>query len=168
MKLFLSEELMLYTNLPKAAVCEKLKHNTQPPALRGNGYRLPADHKKFEGMVTDSTFTINRVINYHNSFLPLISGHMEEKANGTEIALTLRPNTKVTFLMGLWMAGACFAFVTIFIASFTKGGSAIAVLIPLGMIAAGIIMVRMGFATESEKAKEELAELLQAEINSKI
>jgi hypothetical protein len=47
-------------------------------------------HRYFEGRVEGDRFKINRIINYRNSFQPIIEGHFRPESSGTIVTLNMR------------------------------------------------------------------------------
>jgi len=156
MKLFPSQEATLYSALPKAEILDRLHYNIQPEHTAAH----PA--KKFEGLIAGDTFTLKRVITYRNSFLPVVKGSLSELPAGTRINLALNPMRFIALFMGLWLGMAALALIITVIASLTDGGSAVAVMIPLAMLAVGIALQNICFNTESERAIDELKSILEA------
>jgi hypothetical protein len=72
--------------------------------LRGN-------HKYFQGSLENGNFKINRIINYRNSFKPVIIGRFQPEIDHTVIDLTLRLDYVVMALLIFFM----FAILTNFI-----------------------------------------------------
>lgn len=161
MKLLLSEKLTLHTSLSQTEVLKKLSYN-----IESSGMFLEKleSSKSFEGCISYDSFTIKRIINYRNSFLPIIKGELNETDNGTQISLIMKPDPGIVQFMLIWLAGIILGIVVILFAGFTKEGSDYAVLIPCGMLAIGIGLITVGFNTERAKAKTKLIEILEAEI----
>lgn len=151
MRLFPVDRVVLYTPLPKSEVLERLGYNTG-----SNG------GKRFRGTIAHDSFAITRVITYRNSFLPQIRGTISETASGTDIALSLRLEKAVRIFMAIWLSVAALALIGILAASLFDGFSALTALIPLAMLGFGIAMINIGFKTESERAVDELREILEA------
>ena len=59
--------------------------------------------KPYEGEIKKNTFRISRIINYRNSFLPLITGHIGNGADETVIIVRMRMFVFTIVFMSLWM-----------------------------------------------------------------
>jgi len=53
-------------------------------------WRIPSDHRYFEGSVGDDQFKINRIIEGRDSFLPMIEGTFRAEDSGALVTLNLR------------------------------------------------------------------------------
>ncbi|MEM0981674.1 MAG: hypothetical protein AAGH78_15555, partial [Cyanobacteria bacterium P01_H01_bin.58] len=62
------------TTRPLAAVINLLSEQVEAPRLR---WGFKRDGARYTGTITDTGFTIHRVIYYRNSFLPRIQGRFE-------------------------------------------------------------------------------------------
>jgi hypothetical protein len=164
MKILPNEKLTLLTELSKSNVIEILNLSIRPKQNFGFGNGKIEEGKKFEGNIFRDSFNISRIINYRNSFLPEISGKINEKINGTEIEIELKQASFVKGFMILWLGGVSFAFITTFIGAIIGEGPLYACIFPLFMFLAGFGMLKFGFSTESEKSKKDLIEILKARI----
>jgi uroporphyrinogen-III synthase len=58
---------------------------------RGFWYPLSGKvEQEFEGTVTEKGFKVNRIITYHNSFLPIMIGRFEERPGSTRVIVQMR------------------------------------------------------------------------------
>lgn len=122
------------------------------------------NHNPYEGSINGSSFKINRIIGYRNSFLPIINGVIEKDFNGTKIKVKMRLHTFVIVFMFIWFGGVgigCLAFLPMI---FNSQDFESMVLIPFGMLIFGYALVTGGFKYESIKSKKYLAQLFEAEI----
>jgi hypothetical protein len=62
--------------------------------------------RPFVGKIDGHRFTIRRAIQYRNSFLPRIAGHVAPVGSGSRIDIVLRLSTPVGLFMAVWLAGA--------------------------------------------------------------
>jgi hypothetical protein len=66
-------------------------------------WRISGLHRDFEGVLSMTGFKICRVINYRNSFLPIVVGKMLPRLQGgTRIEVQMRMQWIVTAFMLLW------------------------------------------------------------------
>jgi hypothetical protein len=73
-------------------------------------------------LVNGNEFHFSRRISYRNSFLPVISATVEPShREGARIRVTMRMNLFVMVFMTIWMTGATFGGVTVFVAALASG-----------------------------------------------
>jgi hypothetical protein len=60
----------------------------------------------FAGTISTGGFRLIPIISYQNSFLPVISGHLDRFATGTQVSISMRPNWLVLLLWIMWMTAA--------------------------------------------------------------
>jgi hypothetical protein len=162
MKLFPSKKIMLHTSLSKAEVFRKLKKNIRPADCTNNNEQ----DLLFEGLITKNSFCIKPVINYSNTFIPEIKGEFAETGNGTRIAVMMKPTRSVMRFIIMWISGISFCALILLLSGFVPGGTSFAAIMPTAMLCIGINMINIGFNTESAMAKEELSDILNAEVTS--
>ena len=167
MKILPSEKLTLITEFSKTEVIEKLKSSSIPKQSFNNRNKIILTDKKFEGSINDDCFNVTRIINYRNSFLPVINGKINDKLNGAEIEIELKPASFVKGLMTLWFGGVSFAFITTLFGAILGETPIHVVIFPLFMLLMGFGILKFGFSTESENSKKDLMEVLQAKIKKK-
>lgn len=164
MKIFPFEKLTLVTVLSKDKVIEELNSSIRPKQNFGFGKQEAENGKQFEGIIYGDNFTIERIINYRNSFIPEIKGKIIEKITGTEIEIILKPASSVMAFMTVWLGGMSLAFITTLIGVIIEKAAFETCIMPLVMLFVGFGMLKIGFSTESEKSKKEIIEILQAKI----
>ena len=116
----------------------------------------------FEGTVTDSTFEIQRIISYRNSFLPLIRGTIAAEPPGSRISITMRLNAFVLVFMVVWLGGVAAGGVAIAIGVLTGRVEIVFLFIPVGMFLFGGLLTAGAFAFEARKAEQAITNLLHA------
>ncbi len=93
--------LRLETSIPAAYVLQRLQGVVVPRKW----WRFSGSHPEFEGVVTGTTFKISRIINYRNSFLPIMAGEVHPRLQGgTRIDIEMRMAWLVALFMLLWAA----------------------------------------------------------------
>lgn len=162
MKILPSEKLLLQTPLTKALVLERLSDCVLSQGC--NMVMLNDDDIIFEGQLQNNTFIFKRSITNSSMYFPEITGEFHEADNGTEITLSLKPQSNVTKFMALWLAGVTLGIFVITLAGFYEGGSKIAILIPSILLATGAGLINAGFNNENKKARTALTKILDAEI----
>jgi len=114
----------------------------------------------FEGQVTENSFRLKRIINYRNSFLPILTATIESKGGICILKIQMRLMHSVLGFMMIWMTG-------VLIGLFAFGAMAIfdafspVVFVPLGMLIFGYLLTTLAFKYESKKYKSILMELLE-------
>ncbi|MGG9962335.1 hypothetical protein [Ferruginibacter sp. SUN106] len=125
--------------------------------------------KPYVGQLKGNTFTINRVINYRNSFLPIIKGEISEFTGQPRIHIKMRPATMVLVFISAWLG---IAGITCLIMLFTvvvqsreimQHGISPVMLGPFAMFCFGYLLTYFAFKLESKKSKEFLQNLFVAE-----
>jgi hypothetical protein len=163
------ENYVLTTKLSPQEVHNRIAANIEPRA----GIRLSLlprnTSKPYEGQVYNNQFTINRIIHYKNSFLPMIKGNISTYLGQTQIAITMKPHSFVLVFMSIWIGFVGLACIGILIALAVKGnrlfgeGYAVFAFIPFAMLVFGALLTYFAFKAESKKARQFLAHLLQGQ-----
>lgn len=65
-------------------------------------FASPAITKPYEGQINGNQFTIRRIIRYRNSFLPEISGIIQQGIGETLVRVTMRLHIYTIIFIGLW------------------------------------------------------------------
>lgn len=164
MKFLPYENYYLTTKLTPSQVTFTLKDNIIAPSQ--NIFRFNTNTAKpYEGYLEGNRFEISRIINYRNSFLPIINGQINSYGNGSRIHVKMRMHAFVSALMFVWLG-----FVTLL------GSGIINLLLRekrfytdgffiLFMFLFGYGLTVGGFKYESAKSKKFLAYLLQVGTN---
>lgn len=156
MKFLPYERLTYRTSLSKEEIHQKML------AQVGARSFLASDQTKpYQGTVNDSGFKINRVINYRNSFLPVLVARIEPDEEGNIIHVKMRLAHFVLGFMMIWMGGVSIAVLGFTGAMFNKKEFFPAGLIPYGMLVFGYLLTTLPFKLESKKYKAFLEELLE-------
>jgi hypothetical protein len=92
--------------LTPSQALEHLKGAVEPKKW----FRFRRAERPFEGMVEGSTFHIQRIIRYGNSFLPQLHGRVESTPNGrARVVVSFQLHSAVAVFMILW-----FGLITLF------------------------------------------------------
>ncbi len=75
----------------------RLTDQLEPPRIVSGMFR--ESHKYFQGSFENGEFKISRILNYRNSFRPVILGKLEPAFDHTDIELTLRLDYAVLAFM---------------------------------------------------------------------
>ena len=106
----------------------------------------------FEGTVTHSGFSIQRIIRYRNAFLPRIRGSVASEPSVSRISITLRLHGAVMVFLVLWLGvllASAVALVRSAAAASPRWESAL--FLP-GLLFLGWLLVFGSFSYESRKA----------------
>lgn len=168
MKFLPIERYTLLTKLSPEEVKKLLEANVAP---RSTGFQLkfgwnkPANSKPYEGVVRNNSFEISRIIDYRNSFLPVITGDISHEIVHTAVKIRMTLSIVVAVIMSIWMIGVLGAFVACFgmmIEGFRSGGKFEPVLlVPSGMLVFGYLLTKLAFQAEASKSRKFLQDLLK-------
>jgi len=123
-----------------------------------SGARIPGRNGAlFSGTCDDRSFKIVRLIQYRNSFLPVIRGRLLQGAMGTDVRLIMMLHPVVAVFMVLWCSGLVFGVAR----GFAESGMTALALGPLLMCLFGISLTSVGFFPEALKAQRLIREALQ-------
>ena len=96
------ENVTYKTHLSKEEIIKRLSRETEPKQMFRVG-AIFGNHKEYEGTVSNSSFKIQRIISYRNSFLPQIIGNIREEKGYTSIEITMRLRNFVIIFIMVWM-----------------------------------------------------------------
>lgn len=161
------ENITLETNLKSEEVYQKLSASTEPKRSglfsQRNIFGTRTD-KVFEGVIQKQSFDFRRIIYYQNSFLPNVTGSVEQLFHGSEIHIKLRMPLFATVFTCVWLGIVSIVFLAIL---FTSPAIPI-LIIPSIMLVFGIGLFIIPFKIEARKVKNILKELLEAEIRNEL
>jgi len=142
---------------------DDIKGNVQPRFPISFPYRFTDKPmlRPFEGEVREDGFTISRVINYRNSFLPVIEGKVVAKGDGSELHVELRPARAVRLFLSIWL-GFLGVFATLSFIPLSRGemDGLLLLVLPIFMGSFGIVISHAGFSHEHGRALKELSKIL--------
>lgn len=125
--------------------------------------------KPYEGSISEKEFTIKRIINYRNSFLPVIKGQIREEMGQVSIQVYMRPATGVLIFLSFWFGIVILACLTITVVAILQfrqmleTGINPGAIIPFGMFVFGSLLITLGFKSESGQSKDFLKRLLKGQ-----
>lgn len=155
----------LVTRLNVAEVMRRLEANVAPKKPTSNlvvtrwGQKETFD-KPYAGIISGQHFNISRVINYKNSFLPVIKGEVTHFLGQTEINVKSSPHIAVLVFSALWMSMVLIGCVVVTMVSI-KDGFEPALLIPFFMLVFGCLLFTIPYKIEAKKSKAFLVNLLE-------
>jgi hypothetical protein len=168
MKILPYENLTYTTHLSKDEIVKRLNEVTEPKKMiRWTGIFADKKHLAYEGKIEESTFSINRIIDNRNSFLPQIQGKIEEKNQDnskiTFIHIKMNLHIFVLVFMGIWLSVVGLVAIAFLSSLFLTEGNGLAVFIPCLMFLVGLLMPCLAFHYEGNKSKEFFENLFEAE-----
>jgi hypothetical protein len=167
-KLVPFEKLVYHSTLTKEELLAHLQNEIEAEKSFGFDANNHSYSKPYIGKIDTNTFEIKRAINYKNSFLPKITGEIQNDFNGSKINVKMNLEGFVKIFMVIWLGGVligCLAtsYSIIFNDGLNSEGG-LFMFIPFLMLIVGIAMVSFGFKIESKKSIKDLEEILKAKI----
>jgi hypothetical protein len=157
------ENIEYRTGLSGKEILERLRENIEAQKSFGFLGNNTLYSKSYIGFVGSNCFQMKRAINYRNSFLPEIRGTIFEQDGSTRIKVTMKPVGFILAFMIVWFGGVSVACLAVVYAAFS-GAFHPAQIVPFGMLLFGLVLVSVGFKTESRRSIKDLKGLLDAEI----
>ena len=163
------ENYVIISKLSVEEVTRRLTDNIEPKKYLRLSVFNKGSNKPYEGQILGDTFTINRIINYRNSFLPVITGHISTFLGKTQINVKMKPVTFVLIFISLWLGIVgliCFGIILVGLIQFKQvlqNGFSPMILIPFGFFLFGFLLINLAFKAESKKSKEFLDRLFEAQ-----
>lgn len=164
MKYLPAENITFKTKLKRNEVLKQLLENVEPEKTFRFALFNRDSTKPYEGYITRQSFEIKRIIGYRNSFLPRISGILEEDFDGTRIKVKMRLHALVIVFLCIWCGFLGIAFIAMLSQEFSSPGFNSLVLMPLGMIIFAYALTMGGFKFESISSKKDLQSIFEAEV----
>lgn len=161
------EKFTLQTSLTVEEVRVRITQNIDLYGRLAKNFSTVTNEKPYRGSINKDHFTMQRIIGYRNSFLPVVKGHIIKEHNRTKLIISMRPHAFVIAFLCIWMGMVslfCLAIVLHFIIHPqipTK--DSLPLLIPFGMFAFGWALSYFPFKQESKITKADLKNALHAE-----
>lgn len=156
------EKFTITTSLTPAQVRHKLSEVVEP--VRGFRSYWHRSQKPYQGQIGEHSFRISRILNYRNSFVPIVTGQIRPHGTGSEIAVSMKMHEVVIIFIILWLStvghiGLLFLIATL--SEVLNGGKfEPAALVPVGMFVFVCLMCVIGFKPQANSSKQFLIELL--------
>jgi hypothetical protein len=163
MKFLPYEKMVFHSNLKEDEVKKKLVNVTEP--IKGCRFQLVRFNStsKYAGEINGSSFQINRIISYRNSFLPQIIGKIEPQISGCTIRVIMRLHLFVLVFLLVWLGIVGLVAVSMIIAAILFDSNNQLFFFPLGMFIFGCLLSILAFKLESSKSKKDLKTLFETE-----
>lgn len=162
------QTVWLRTALP----ADEIRHRLQAhigPRRRGLNWGASASGYCWEGYVQEMWFKFNRIISYRNSFLPIAEGTIYPYGDRTELFVQLKPHTFLLVFLGVWLSVVVPAGLIALLALLLRPGRLLHgdvppfLLVPVVLLAVGLLLPGLAFRGEAKRAKDWLQSLLDAE-----
>lgn len=164
MKFLPVENIIFKTKLSGEEVIRRISDNTAKNQNFTFSFFGSKPAKYFEGQINEQAFKIKRIINYRNSFLPVISGKINGEPDITTIKVKMRLHALVIGFMCIWFGGVIAGCFAVLAHTLGEGEMSPGLLIPFAMLLFGYILTIAAFKFESSKAKKHLQTIFEAEI----
>ena len=163
MKYLPAEDITFQSKLKEAELIQRLKDNIEPVRIRFGLFKR-RETKPYQGKVLGNSFNISRIINYRNSFLPQISGNIENTFSGSLIRVKMRLHIAVIIFLCIWCGIVGTVGIVFLSQAFGRTNFDPMMLIPLGMLAVFYVVIMLAFKYESKISIADLQSLFEAEI----
>jgi hypothetical protein len=164
------ENFTITTNLTFEEINNRLENCIQEKKKTIFPFSNRNSVKPYEGFIKNNSFVISRIINYRNSFLPIISGEIIYINENPIIKIKMGLPKFIKFFVAFWLGivGIACLFTLLFgvlsINDIVKHGFSPFALIPFGMFVFGFLLIYFSFKYESKISKTFLIDLLQGKI----
>lgn len=162
MKLPFKRKIILHTHLTPQQSLDALSSNIFPAKPIPFVFGSEKYNTKFTGHITGNSFKVRPVIQYRNSFIPIITGQLTPLPNGTQIVITFTLIRLVFVFMCIWFAIMTIVGTTIAISSIAKGTLPREAFVPFGIDIFGLALFITLFNSEVNSAKEDLIAILKS------
>ncbi|MEO6254656.1 MAG: hypothetical protein ABIO79_15195 [Ferruginibacter sp.] len=161
-----SESYTLTTKLSVDQVRARIQDITGPKLDLGF-FTSPKNNslKPYEGSISGNSFNISRVINYGNSFLPVITGAISSYAGRTDVKIDMRlaAFVRIFVLIFLGLIGFSIIIHIFLFARNLPAKSSFSLLISFIAFIFCVLLTYFAFKKESTISKQFLAKLLEEE-----
>jgi hypothetical protein len=162
--------VVFHSPLKYKDACDRISDFVGPRRnLSSNGYK--AYSKSYEGDVKGNKFDISRLINYRNSFIPVITGKIETNIHGTGSVVTVQMELNVLVVVFLTLLGISLSLtgIILLLASIESDGKiAFAAIIAFSIPLVFYYFSITAFGVECDKSTSDLKELFKAEIEKRV
>lgn len=160
MKLWPSESFEIQTSMSADQLAQRLTEYIGPKKF----LPLFRESKPFQGKITQDGFKVMRVIDYANSFLPVICGKCVYEESGVKLLISMRIHAFVRAFMSVWFGGVIIANVTLAVLLFSgQSRPHPAMLAAPAALVFGYLLMRFCFSIEAKKAKKLLLAMCQSQ-----
>jgi hypothetical protein len=150
MKLLPFENIDYETKLTFEEIRSRLAADIEPRKL----FRFSTNpRKKYEGHLHGNRFEIRRIINYRNSFLPNITGTIEDNGVMRTVNVQMILPFFVLLFLCVWSGALLLAMTTFLVRQIASGKFDAGILFVLLILLVGYALTMAGFTYEASKAR---------------
>ena len=160
MKFIPFEKITYESKLPLEIIEKNIENSIREKKSFNFNFETKPSLKKFEGSKINSTFFIQRIINYRNSFLPDIQINLWQKKLHTEIYVKFKLKP---FTVAILIISSVFLITILFSVLITEDNINSSILVLLLFLIIIYLMCIFGFNYEVNKAKKEFQQILKIE-----
>lgn len=160
--MFPNEKFTINSSLNPDVVRQKLLGVVEPPKAIRWGFR--ETKKSYSGEVGEHYFKIMRIINYRNSFLPVIRGKISPEGMGSKIEIEMKLDTFVFVFILFWLGIVGNVCILSLISMISDRNFSSGLIMPFVMFMFGVLLTLFGFKYEANIAKKFLIDLLSIDI----
>lgn len=164
MKFLPFEHIIYLTPLSYDEVMTKLRATITKEKFIGWRFFFSRPEKPYEGWVLGSTFSMQRIIFYRNSFLPRIEGSVHQRYGKVLIDVNFRINLFAKMFIIIWCGIMGLASLFTIMQMVRRSEMELAGFIPVLMGLFGYAIAFVGYAIESRRAKADLQKIFHAEV----
>lgn len=164
MRLLPYDSFQIETPLPLEEAIERLSSRIDQHQL---GWLLQSSYSEFRGTIEGNDFKISKISGNRNSFLPIVTGTFYPSAIGTLIKIEMGPRPITLFFMLFWLISVGFGAATSIFSALGTGFSdqlLFSIVIPIGMLLAGILVPMGSFWYEVNQHKKKLSVLFKGTV----
>ena len=121
---------------------------------------LGATPVAFTGTVGTRSFDLRPVLEYNNSFTPIVRGSFSTGVAGTRVEVRLHMLRAVAIFMAVWLSLAAAFFVVMVVVAFRDPSRAWLPLVGIAFFALGYSLMAFGFGFEARRTRRKLALVL--------
>lgn len=163
MKFLPAEHLIYLTPLSHDEVIAKLRQTITKETFIGWRFFFSGPSKPYEGWVVGSTFSMQRIIWYRNSFLPRIEGTVHQNFGKVLIDINIQLNIFAKIFVLFWCGLMGLISLFTIVQMVNKQEIELVGFIPVLMGMFGYAMAQAGYYFESIRAKADLQKIFHAE-----
>jgi hypothetical protein len=159
MKLLPYDSFTIQTRDPLPLILQRLNAEVEAPRIR---FGFSRNRALYQGSVSEGGFKITRIINYRNSFLPIIRGSFTQQLDGTTIIhITMGLHPFVMAFLGFWYLTWYSGSIPIV---FISGMPSIIAVAFIGLPILILVAFWYGFWFEADRSRREVTEIILGEI----
>ncbi|UAY50817.1 hypothetical protein [Ferruginibacter albus] len=168
MKFLPFENYTITTTLSQQEILKRIADNIEPKRSYRFTFFRPKANVAYEGKIVQNTFSINRIIYYRNSFIPLIKGNVTAFSDHTEVHIKMQLRYFTLLFVAIWLGftgmicSSIISFISMDTYAIFKGKIPSILILPFGMFILGYLITILNFTIESKRSKKFLARLLEA------